>query len=200
MQEPVTAVVVTALFVGSGRYAVTRWMQSRSLAARTDYALHAFMAIAMILMSWIPLPDVLGIALAVAFAGTTAWFLAYAVRGVGAATTTRFRLLAAYHAFMMATMTLMVAAMGSRGQMSSMPGMDGSMGGHEMAGSATRLGETMTVLGIALGVVAVFWIIRAIGGLRRDSPRLRRRLCELRLYEFAMALGMAVMSLSHHGF
>lgn len=192
MSEFVTAVFVTALFVASGRFATTRWRMSRDPIVRRDYAIHAFMAITMILMSWVPLPAAIRVGSIVIFVGAAGWFVLCAIQGNGAVTTRRFRILATYHAFMMVAMAVMFVSMGPHGSlaMSSM----GMAGDHD----ATS-GGAMIVVGSLLGIAAVFWAVRAVQGLRHDSARLRRRLGEHRLYEFAMALGMAVMSLAHVG-
>ncbi len=200
-----TAVVVTALFLVSGGCAIKRWARCRSVASgAADYALHTLMSISMILMTWFTLPTILGTLLIVTFGGGTLWFATQAVNRADAFARTRFRMLATYHSFMMATttfmvgMTLAVDPTADHGHPDAMPGMVMSDGGHGSAGAPAGLDETTTALGIGLGIVAVFWSFRAIHGIRHDGQPRRRRAAELRVYELAMALGMAVMLLSHN--
>lgn len=195
MIELIGAVVVTVLFSAAGIFAAWRAGGSRRTVVRIDYGLHVFMAAVMTVMAWVALSAGWSEMLAIGFVVAAAWFAWYAAaRG----RTVRFEAVAAYHGFMMATMALMLMEMrppGDEGHagMASRHGM--SSASHHAMSSAGILGDLLFIVGTCLAAAAVLWLALAVRGARSAVPR--RHLTQCRLYEFAMATGMAVMAISH---
>ncbi|ANY07975.1 DUF5134 domain-containing protein [Pseudonocardia sp. HH130630-07] len=172
---------LTALFALTGGYALRRWSEVVSAQGeavrRTAELAHVVMSVAMVVMTW-SWAGTAGVAVQIALFGVfTVFFAVTAARGVrcgaaGPATGVAHALMAAAMVWMLAAMPVImpmaVAPSGGGGGHAGHGGGSGAEHAEHAAhgGQAGWAVAATVVIGLALLVVAGFWVARAV---RRDA-------------------------------